>query len=151
MGSPYRILLVEDDRDLTVAIRMALSGGRWDVEVASSLGEAMEALRVLPAPDVVVTELALYDGPPAGHLLEELAHDPALADVPVVVISAWDRAPAVAAGYGIPAGRVLPKRLDLRRLEATLDACVRGKAPRARLPLRIPVPSNAPHRTGASY
>lgn len=151
MGMPYRILLVEDDRDLTVAIRMALADERWDVRVAPSLGEALELLRVLPAPDAIVTELSFYDGPPADHLLEEVARNPELADVPVVVISAWDRAPAAAARHGIPAERVLPKRLDLRRLEATLEACVRGSAPRARLPFRLPVPADAPHRTGASY
>ena len=145
------MLLVEDDRDLAVAIQMALSGGRWDVQVASSLGQAMESLRVLPAPDLVVAELALQEGPSTGHLLEELAHDPVLAEVPVAVLSSWDGAPAFAKFHGLPEGRVLPKPLDLRRLEETLEQLVRHAAPRARVPFRIPVSADAPHRTGAGY
>lgn len=151
MGTPYRVLLVEDDRDLSIAVQLALSGGRWDVRVASSLGDALEALRVLPAPDVVVTELALFSGPPADHLLEELSRDPGLAEVPVVVISGWHAARAAAARHGIPADRVLAKPLDLRRLEATLDACVAGAAPRSAPPSRLPVATDAAHRTGAAY
>jgi two-component system response regulator QseB len=145
-----RILLVEDDRALAVGIRLALADGGWDVLTASGLGEALEALRVLPAPDVVVTELALFDGPPATRVLEELARDPALAGVPVMVISGWHRAREVAMAHGVPAEHVLPKPLDLRQLEAVVARCA-ARAPVREPAPRIPVAGDAPHRTGAEY
>ncbi len=150
MGTPYRMLLVEDDRNLAVAIRMALPADRWEVHVAPQLGDALQALRVLPAPDVIVTELALFEGPPVAHLFEELARTPALASIPVVAVSGWERALEVAAFYGIPAERVLPKPLDLRHLAAVLDASV-GPVPGLKAPHRVPVSADVPHRTGADY
>lgn len=151
MGMPYRVLLVEDDRDLAVSIQMALSSRRWEVRVASSLGQALESLRVLPAPDVVVAELALHEGPPMNHLIEELARDRHLAEVPVALLSSWEGAVALAEFHGLPAGSVLPKPLDLRRFEAKLEALMRHAVPTDRAPFRLPVRADAPHRTGADY
>jgi two-component system KDP operon response regulator KdpE len=144
------ILLVEDDRALAVGIRLALADNGWEVRTAASLGEAMEALRVLPAPDVVITELALFDGPPATRILEELAREPALAGVPVVVISGWQRAREVAAAHGVPAENVLAKPLDLRELEAAVARCA-ARAPDRRPAHQMAVAEDAPHRTGAGY
>lgn len=151
MGMPYRLLLVEDDREHAVSIQMTLSGRGWDVRVASSLGEALESLRVLPPPDVVVAELSMYEGPPMTHLLEELAEEPKLAEIPVVLLSSWEGAAAYAESHGLPYGSVLPKPLDLRRLASKLETLVWHAPPRARPPFRIPVRSDAPHGTGADY
>lgn len=141
------ILLLEDDRTLAVDIQLALADRGFCVRAVASLGDALASLRALPPPDAVVTELALFDGPPATRLLEELAREPALASVPVVVISGWPRARDVAAAHGIPAENVLAKPLDLRALEAAVARSVAEVGERP-LPARPLPAADLPHRTG---
>lgn len=144
------ILLLEDDRTLAVEIQLALADGGWNVRAVAGLGEALASLRALPAPDAVVTELALFDGPPATRLLEELARVPELATVPVVVVSGWAKAPEVAAAHGVLRENVLAKPLDLRELEAAVARVVAGAPERPSAVRPLPV-ADLPHRTGAAY
>ncbi|MBI3367199.1 MAG: response regulator [Burkholderiales bacterium] len=79
------VLLVEDDRDLRVTLRDALSVEGYDVCTAASLSEARAlAQHHAPAVDIVLLDLGLPDGDGA-ELLTTLRRAPS---VPVLVISA---------------------------------------------------------------
>jgi CheY-like chemotaxis protein len=86
-AGPRSVLVVEDDRDLRGALGdlLRLEGG-YAVSEAENGMDALLFLRTAPAPDLVVLDLdlPLMDGE---ELLAEMAADPALAGLPVVVVS----------------------------------------------------------------
>lgn len=101
------LLLVEDDPAAALLVRLALeeAGAPLALEhVASCEAARLRMQRVVagePAPDLVLLDLNLGDG--SGHeLLAEWARLPALADVPLVMLSTsaaeQDRLRALAAG-----------------------------------------------------
>src|SRR5262249_40024135 len=95
---PLRILLVEDNPHVVQMYRFALQklgGVPFDVDVARDGHEALRSLSARPA-DLVVADLRMpvLDGV---EMLRRLRRDPAIASVPVMIISAADREMRVAA------------------------------------------------------
>jgi DNA-binding response OmpR family regulator len=98
MSEP-KILLVEDDPDLRLGLRVVLRAHRYDTSFAIDVPSAISAVRTA-RPDLIILDLGL----PAGDgllVLERLrAND--LAAIPVIVVSARDaqrtRARVLAAG-----------------------------------------------------
>jgi len=124
---PMEILLVEDNPGDVRLTREALKDG----EVASRLSVApdgVEALRFLrregpyagtPRPDVVLLDLNLprKDG---WEVLEEVRRDPALREIPVVVLTSSDAERDVAAAYALQASRYFTKPADLDQFVAVV-------------------------------
>lgn len=114
------VLIVEDDRQVRSALRGLLTLEGCRVRTAKNGLEGLDRLRVDP-PDVIILDLIMPVMGGEDFLLAR-ADDPAVADIPVIVVS----------GHGAPAGRirnlgavaVLSKPVDGDRLLETVRAHV---------------------------
>ncbi|WP_144158092.1 response regulator [Paraburkholderia sp. BCC1885] len=81
-----RVLLVDDEPAILEALQLALAEYGLEVHTAANGARALESL-ALWQPDVVVSDwmMPVMDG---GRLARELRHVPALADMPVFLMSA---------------------------------------------------------------
>ncbi|MDC0682696.1 MULTISPECIES: response regulator [Sorangium] len=82
-----RILVVEDDLDIRSILTQLLVFEGYDVEEAADGAEALELLRRNGPPALILLDLMMpiMDG---WQLRAELQRDPALASIPVVIVSA---------------------------------------------------------------
>jgi chemosensory pili system protein ChpA (sensor histidine kinase/response regulator) len=112
-----RVLVVEDDEIILEATARRLRRAGYDVATAQNGREVLEALRSAPRPRAVLLDLAMpvMDGRQFGW---EQRHDPALADIPVIVVSATGRLAEEAAALGVT--DYLHKPVDFARLQAML-------------------------------
>lgn len=78
-------LVVDDEPDILMAVRMTLSFGGHAVVEAATGGEALE--RAKDHPDAVVLDLRLPDIDGL-EVLRRLKEQPELRDIPVVILSA---------------------------------------------------------------
>jgi CheY-like chemotaxis protein len=108
------VLLVEDDTNLLRALEMLVSGEGYRVQTAADGVDAMNAV-AQERPDLIVSDVMMpnMDGV---HLVRLLKGVPALADIPVVVMSAADLPPA------LPFHAFLPKPFSAARLLEVLRA-----------------------------
>ncbi|HXT95924.1 MAG TPA: response regulator [Polyangia bacterium] len=85
--APWRILLVEDDDAIRVSLAEGLRESGLKVALAENGRQALELLRSEPHPSAIVLDLMLpvMDGWDFRH---EQLRDPALRDIPVVIITA---------------------------------------------------------------
>jgi CheY-like chemotaxis protein len=108
-----RVYVVEDDSDLRRTLGEAIEAQGYDVVAAANGAEALEALRrddkrpCLILLDLMMPVMNGYE------FRKEQRADPALATIPVVVISAHERS-------GVDADVFLPKPVALRRLLAVI-------------------------------
>ena len=118
-GLRPRVLWADDNADMRDYVTRLLSD-RFEVEAVSDGQEALDTVRVHP-PDIVVTDVMMprLDG---FGLLKEMRADPALRDIPVIMLSA--RAGEEARIEGIDAGAddYLIKPFSARELVARVDA-----------------------------
>jgi CheY-like chemotaxis protein len=105
------VLIVEDDADLREMMVQILSLEGVDAATATNGQEALDYLRGRDAPKVILLDLMMpvMDG---WEFQRERRRDPALADVPVVVLSALDETRAADAATH----EFLKKPLDFDRL-----------------------------------
>ena len=84
------VLVVEDDADVREAITLVMEASGYEAVGAADGQEAMELLRSLPAPCIILLDLMMprKDG---WQFRAEQMGDPALADIPVIVLSALGR------------------------------------------------------------
>jgi CheY-like chemotaxis protein len=87
------ILVVDDEPDLRLLVRMTLEGNGYDVEEASTAAEAItQALAVRPR--LILLDIRLPDGE-GFEVLKTLKSIPELADTPVVMMSAHSSPPTL--------------------------------------------------------
>jgi CheY-like chemotaxis protein len=104
------VLVVDDDWQTRYALTLTLEAAGYVVLQATDGQDALRQLREGPRPDVILLDMVMpvMNG---WEFRREQAHDPALADIPVVVFSAaYESAPRAAASLGV--ARVLPKPID---------------------------------------
>ena len=113
-----KVLVVDDDRDVREALVDLLADGGYTATCASNGQEAIERLRRGDRPDVILLDLMMpvMDG---FQFREAQTADPALNDIPVVLLSAHADVPAVASSMGVAAGLRKPFAVD--KLLETLD------------------------------
>lgn len=122
-----RALIVEDDPGIAHLLREVLAARGYEVEAvadgALALGAAQDR-----RPDVILLDIGLPNVHGFG-VLTELREDPALAEVPVVVISGWCT-PALAA-QAIEAGATaaIGKPFPIDELGEIVDAARTGPTP----------------------
>ena len=113
------VLLVEDNDDVREMMALALELAGHDVVLAANGREALARLRERPRPCVILLDLMM----PVMNGWEfrlALRSEPALRDVPVVVVSAVNEELARQAG----ATAYLPKPIDIdRMLELVAEHC----------------------------
>jgi CheY-like chemotaxis protein len=118
MQAQRSILLVEDDHDVRDVIAGALERCGYRVLAAANGREAIEQLALAsPLPSVIVLDWMM---PIMGgfEFLTYQATDPDLRTIPVLVLSAVDRALRVT---GLPVAAVLEKPVRMRTLIEVID------------------------------
>lgn len=121
---PLKLFAFEDE-PTAVAVLEAMASQRpgWTLEHRPHIAGALEALRRVQ-PDVLLLDEQLSDGD-GSELLERLARDPALREVPVVLISG---SPPSSAGA---VAATVPKPWNLDELERAIEAAALRPAPAA--------------------
>ena len=113
------VLIVEDDADIREIISEMLAEKGYGIATAANGREALEQLRAGPLPSLILLDLMMpvMDG---WQLRQELLADPALASIPVVVVSgAADLHESVAA---LRAASVLTKPVKWSALLEAVEA-----------------------------
>jgi len=115
-GALRRILLVEDDPDIRVSLQSILTDEGFDVVGCTNGREALERLGTMPPPDLIILDLMMpvMDG---WQFRIEQKNDPALAQIPVIAISADASSKAAA----IDAAAYLNKPFDHAKLMSAVD------------------------------
>jgi len=85
------VLVVEDDRDCRDSLELLLRASGCAVKSAVDGLQALEILQSSPAPAVILLD-NLMPAMTGEEFLEERKDDPRLAEIPVVMLSAWDKA-----------------------------------------------------------
>jgi CheY-like chemotaxis protein len=107
------VLVVEDDPDIQQVLRFALEMAGYPVTTADNGVEALRQLKAATPPCLILLDLMMpvMDG---WQFRAAQQQDPALAAIPVVVISADGRTPQKAVSIG--AAGYLTKPVDFDRL-----------------------------------
>ena len=124
-GALARVLVVEDNKDLALGLRVNLEERRYHVQVASSAGEGLARLRAY-RPDLIILDLGLPDGDGLG-LIERLrgAGDNTL----VLVLTARTRQDTKVLGLRLGADDYVTKPFDLEELMARVEVLLRRLRP----------------------
>lgn len=111
-----RILLVDDDDDIRTTVSAALASAGHSMVEARNGRHAIQRLAHGPLPDLIILDILMpiMNG---FEFLEEKSHDPRIAGIPVLAITAHAR---LASMEQVVA--VLRKPFDLERLLATVAA-----------------------------
>lgn len=119
-----RIFIAEDNPILLQGLARAVEAQGYAVEMAED-GEAMLALlRSRPAPDLVLLDV-MMPGRGGMDVLREMQAEPALAQVPVIVVSAVCDEELVVGALRRGAVDVMMKPFRLRELLARVEVHVR--------------------------
>ncbi|MFP5288395.1 MAG: ATP-binding protein, partial [Thermoanaerobaculia bacterium] len=122
-GAP-RVLLVEDNDELRGLVAQRLAA-RYQVEEARE-GEAGLAAARRTAPDLIVSDV-MMPGMDGHELCRRLRADPALAAVPVILLTARAGSEAIVEGLEVGADDYVVKPFAVRELEARIAAHLRAK------------------------
>ena len=110
------ILVCDDEPSLRELVRAVL-GPQYEFVEADDGQRALALAREL-RPDLIVLDLML-PGMSGIEVLDVLRGDPALASIPVIVVTAWSHAEASALVAG--ADRFVPKPFDPQALETAVE------------------------------
>ncbi len=81
-----KILIVDDDRQVSLALSIRLKAAGYDVDVAGD-GESGLAKLAAGAPDIVLLDMRM-PGIDGLEVMRQMKQDPRLADIPVIFVSA---------------------------------------------------------------
>jgi DNA-binding response OmpR family regulator len=126
-----KILVVDDDADLRLALHVRLSANNYDVVVARDGVEAIAETRK-HAPDLIILDLGL----PAGDgftVMERLKGNIAMSSIPVIVLSARDRLANKERSLNAGAKAFLQKPID----DAHLVSVIRQTLHRGTVPHQV--------------
>jgi DNA-binding response OmpR family regulator len=124
MGTPRRVLLVEDDQDIRDAVAESLEQAGYGVSTAENGASAISSLEAAgELPHLILLDLMMpvMDGE---HFLKEMKKNASWASVPVVLLTADGNAQAKAARLGVSNG--LRKPIDVDALLEAVSAHARA-------------------------
>jgi CheY-like chemotaxis protein len=117
---PKRVLLIEDDFLLREMVTLVLGGDGFMVATACDGKDAFERLRHFEKPNLILLDL-MMPGMDGWQFRQEQRADPALASIPVVVISALGDIEQKSATLGACA--YLQKPVEPGKLLETVRRC----------------------------
>ncbi len=115
-----KILIVDDDRQVSLALSIRLKAADYDVDVAGDGESGLQKLAAR-APDVVLLDMRM-PGIDGLEVMRRMKRDPRLADIPVIFVSANAQETAKRAALNAGGTLFLEKPFESRAL---LDA-IRG-------------------------
>jgi PAS domain S-box-containing protein len=127
-GEGHRILLVDDDPAQLELTRVYFEQGGFEVAVATSVAAALRSARA-NRPDVIVSDVLMPDVD-GFQLCLDVRRDPRIAQVPVLLLSAWYQTEAdrdLARRVG--ASALLVRSHDLEQVGAVVLEALGGRAP----------------------
>jgi two-component system response regulator HydG len=136
---PGSVLVVDDDERVRASVSRALSDQHTQVQTAESAEQAISMLAETPA-DVVITDLRL-PGMNGIELLRLVRQR--MPETEVVIITAYEDLPTVAAAMSAGAAEFLVKPLDLHKLRSLVGAVFRDRAAYAKSTAEAPASDGA--------
>jgi CheY-like chemotaxis protein len=132
---PFRILVADDEPSILRLIQFHLARAGYEVRLARSGTEALEAVRAA-APDLVILDV-MMPGPDGFQVLRALKDDPRTVEIPVIMLTARDRDGDIRRGWQQGNDCYITKPFDPEELRAVVDrmTAVLG-TPDAPAPLR---------------
>ena len=82
-----KILIVDDDLDLSKALRVTLESKQYIVLTATDRTEGMEKIRT-EKPDLVILDVMMSTWQDGFEMSRELKNDPQLKDIPILILTA---------------------------------------------------------------
>lgn len=120
-GSPIRVLVVDDEANLSDLLRMALQNEGWDARTAANGQEALNVVREF-APDLLVLDIMMpgIDGMEVLRRIRDAGND-----VPVLFLTAKDAVEDRIAGISAGGDDYLTKPFNLEEVVVRLRAMAR--------------------------
>jgi signal transduction histidine kinase/DNA-binding response OmpR family regulator/HAMP domain-containing protein len=115
-GTSSRVLVVDDDRTARELMRRFLAKEGFDVITAADGMKGLELARKF-APSVITLDV-IMPGLDGWDVLKELKADPALAEIPVIMLTIVDES---GRGYSLGASDYLTKPVDRTRMKQLLE------------------------------
>jgi two-component system alkaline phosphatase synthesis response regulator PhoP len=81
-----KVLVVDDDADFVLAVRMVLEGEGYWVEEAANGAEGLSKMRA-SRPDLVLMDVMMASPLDGFYTAQEISDDPQLRDVPILMVS----------------------------------------------------------------
>jgi len=130
---PVRVLVVEDDEEIALALQRSLRMEGHEVKVARDGELALEEVGAF-APDLLILDLGLpgLDGLEVARRIREDGND-----VPILILTARDALESRVEGLDIGADDYLVKPFERQELLARMRALLRRRPPRGMAPLRV--------------
>ncbi|HHF98616.1 MAG TPA: response regulator transcription factor [Candidatus Aerophobetes bacterium] len=89
MSTPQKILIIDDDKDMTEALKIILEDESYKVKVAFTGKQGLDAIRE-EKPDLIILDL-LLPGEDGVSICRNLKNTPEYKDIPVLVLTALAR------------------------------------------------------------
>jgi PAS domain S-box-containing protein len=118
-SAPLRILIVDDDRDTRMILRMALETDGFEVLEAGTGREGVDAAAE-QLPDAITLDLVMPNGD-GRWVLSQLQANPLTARIPVIVVSGADP------DHTVTSGPILHKPFDPTDLVTTVRGVLAGR------------------------
>ena len=116
---PFRILVVDDNRDAADSLSMVMRLWGYDVRVVYDGLAAFEAIGCYH-PDVILLDIGL-PGMDGFALASAAGHQPAWSDILIISVSAYNDAAFVSRLAAAGIGEHFPKPVNLVALKATVE------------------------------
>jgi len=130
-AKPARVLVVDDDQEVAKSIEATLRRHYQVSVVYSGVGAIQEARR--HSPDIIVLDV-LMPGMDGLETCRQLRVDPALADIPILFLTALGRPEDRVAGFRAGADDYLTKPFNLEELQLRIQAILRRVSAPAKPP-----------------
>lgn len=123
---PVRVLVVEDDEEISQVIQRFLRIDGYEVRIAA---DGRSALQTAPSfsPDLVLLDLGLPGGVDGIEVARDLRDGD---DVPIIILTARDAVDARVEGLDVGADDYVVKPFDRQELMARIRAALRRRPPR---------------------
>ena len=131
---PERILVVDDEPDLLVLVRVNLAQAGYEVDCAEDGRQALARLRGAP-PDLLILDLMLPDVS-GTEICRRVRAEPALAELPIIMLTAKADEVDRVVGLELGADDYVTKPFSPRELTLRVRAVLRRRAPEGTGPPR---------------